>query len=241
MKKTNFLIYLLCLSTLGIVSCSDDDNTDISPNNTSTDTQGNTDREEKDDNKEDESKEVTLEVVEFKNLPATVATEAERDQMGQITKPETGAYTKFDFETGKITTDENDWDIAFRTTAIIVNGGENTGTTDEPDRTKEGAIGLTDGLFDEITAVKDVKLKQDSKENGFALTQRSGQGWYSYDFRTNVIGPIPGKILIVKTSEGNYAKVEILSYYKDNPSEITDDDKNNGVRYYTFKYSGIKK
>ena len=34
-----------------------------------------------------------------------------------------GNFTKFDFESGMQTMSESEWDIAFRTTTIIVNGG----------------------------------------------------------------------------------------------------------------------
>ena len=41
--------------------------------------------------------------------------------------PVSGAFTKFDFSTGTETTSETDWDIAFRGSTIIVNGGESFG------------------------------------------------------------------------------------------------------------------
>lgn len=47
------------------------------------------------------------------------------------------------------------------------------------------------------------------------------------------ITPIPGKILVFRTRNGNLAKVEILSYYRDNPSQL---DMESESRYYTFNY-----
>ena len=44
-------------------------------------------------------------------------------QLGGQGQPTSGAFTKFDFATGQTTTSETDWDIAFRGTSIIVNGG----------------------------------------------------------------------------------------------------------------------
>ena len=49
-----------------------------------------------------------------------------------------------------------------------------------------------------------------------------------------MITPIPGKILVVRTRDGKYAKIEILSYYKGapaNPNPMTD-----ASRYYTFRF-----
>ena len=50
-----------------------------------------------------------------------------------------GPFTKFEFETGEITTSETDWDIAFRATTLIINGGEDAGGNDEPVRNGNSA------------------------------------------------------------------------------------------------------
>ena len=55
-------------------------------------------------------------------------------QEGGQGQPISGAFTKFDFDTGMETDSETDWDIAFRASDIIVNGGASMGTTDEPTR-----------------------------------------------------------------------------------------------------------
>ena len=78
--------------------------------------------------------------------------------MGQ---PITGDYTKFDFSTGMVTTDANEWDIAFRGTTIIVNGGSSTGTNDEPSRTGDAAAGIASGTFASVLSA-DISLTQDS-------------------------------------------------------------------------------
>ena len=51
---------------------------------------------------------------------------------------------------------------------------------------------------------------------------------------TFLITPTPGKILVFRTADGKYAKVEILSYYKDSPP--TPDYRFSQGRYYTFNY-----
>ncbi len=43
-----------------------------------------------------------------------------------------GEFTKFSFSLGTTTTSETEWDIAFRGTSIILNGGSSMGTIDEP-------------------------------------------------------------------------------------------------------------
>jgi hypothetical protein len=46
-----------------------------------------------------------------------------------------------------------------------------------------------------------------------------------------VISAAPNKVLVIRTRDGKYAKVRIISYYKDeDPSSYTN------ARYYTFDY-----
>ena len=142
-----------------------------------------------------------------------------------------GLFTKFDFATGQTTTSETDWDIAFRGTAIIVNGGVSSGTTDEPVRNGEAGAYIATSTLEGVTSADTSLLVQDST-TGFAITTGSGNGWYNYaGFPTHLITPIPGRILVFKTRNGLYAKVEVLGYYKDLDSSNSDNR-----RYYTFNY-----
>lgn len=144
-----------------------------------------------------------------------------------------GEFTKFDFETGAVTSSETDWDIALRGTSIIVNGGTSLGTNDEPERTGEAAAYIANGTMATVTEVDLALFVQDS-ESSSAIPGGSGNGWYLYDSTNFLITPIAGKILVFKTRDGRYAKVEILSYYKDAP-ENPDPFVHEG-RFYTFNY-----
>ena len=149
-------------------------------------------------------------------------------QMGGGPDPASGAFTKFNFETGMQTDSDTDWDIAFRATTIAVNGGIPTGTTDEPARNGEAGAAIATGTFDAITTANGLTFTQDN-ETSFAIPTGSDNGWYNYNFATNIVSPIPGKILVFKTRDGRYAKIEILSYYEDQ-------DPSNEGRYFTFNY-----
>ncbi|QNJ99148.1 HmuY family protein [Constantimarinum furrinae] len=154
-------------------------------------------------------------------------------QEGGQGQPVSGAFTKFDFESGQVTTSDTEWDIAFRGTSIIVNGGVSLGTTDEPDRTGEAAAYIANGTMSSVTEVNTVSFVQDSA-SGYAIPSGSGNGWYLYDSDNFLIVPISGKILVFRTRDGRYAKMEILSYYKDapsNPDAMVDEG-----RFYTFNY-----
>ena len=154
-------------------------------------------------------------------------------QTGGQGQPVGGNFTKFDFETGAVTSSDTDWDIAFRGTTIAVNGGTATGTDDEPERTGDAGATIVSGTFASMTTADGLNFSQDTEGN-FAVPTGSDNGWYNYNFQTNIVSPIPGKVLVFKTTDGNYAKVEILSYYEDAPANP--DPNTNAGRYYTFDY-----
>ncbi len=148
--------------------------------------------------------------------------------------PISGEFTKFNFSTGQITDSDSDWDIAFRATSIIVNGGISLGTIDEPTRNGNASVYIASGTLASVTEVEVQLLAQDT-ESGYAIPTGGGNGWYTYQGPpVNLISPTPGKILVFRTNDGKYAKMEILSYYKDapdNPDAYSDESK-----YYTFNY-----
>ena len=155
-------------------------------------------------------------------------------QEGGMGQPISGPFTKFDFDTGMETDSETDWDIAFRATDIIVNGGSSMGTIDEPTRNGDGGAYIAMGTMADVTEVDISMFAQDS-ENGYAIMSGSGNGWYTYTGPpTFLVTPTAGRILVFKTADGKFAKVEILSYYQgapDSPDAFTDQS-----RYYTFNY-----
>ncbi len=150
------------------------------------------------------------------------------DQMGNPV-PISGEFTKFDLSTGMETISATEWDIAFRGTSIIINGGVSFGTTDEAERTGNAAAYIATGTMATVDAVNTSSLEQDSV-NGYVLSN-----WYTYAGPpTHLISPTAGKILVVRTHDGKYAKLEILSYYKDapdSPDAFVDEE-----RYYTFNF-----
>ncbi|PKG41398.1 hypothetical protein CXF67_16445 [Psychroflexus sp. MES1-P1E] len=154
-------------------------------------------------------------------------------QTGGQGQPVGGDFAKFDFETGAETTSDTDWDIAFRGTTIAVNGGTVSGTDDEPVRTGEAGATIATGTFASVTTAEGLTFAQDANAS-FAIPTGSDNGWYNYNPQVNIITPIPGKILVFKTTAGNYAKVEILSYYENAPANP--DPQTDAGRYYTFNY-----
>ena len=90
---------------------------------------------------------------------------------------------------------------------------------------------IQNNIFSEVETVNENLFIQDSA-NGLAIPTGSGNGWYNYTGSPDhLIVPIPGKTLVFRTRDFKYAKVEILSYYKDSDSSIAEN-----ARYYTFNY-----
>ena len=125
------------------------------------------------------------------------------------------------------------WDLAFASTKILTNGGT-SGIG------KGGAFVFT-GLFDDLKTIStDSVFKTDNfATSTYAITSVSGKGWYVYDQITSLITPLAGRVLVIRTASGKYAKVEIVSYYKGGvtlASTASDTDKLSKQRYYTFRF-----
>lgn len=155
-------------------------------------------------------------------------------QTGGQGEPVGGEFTKFDFETGTTTTSETDWDIAFRGTTIAINGGALTGTADEPERNGNAGIAIVTGTLASVTTADRLTFTQDA-DASFAIATGSDNGWYNYAGPpSHLITPIPGKVFVIRTTAGNYAKVEIISYYENAPA--APDAFADATPYYTFNY-----
>ncbi len=150
----------------------------------------------------------------------------------------TGTFTKFSFSE-EDTVNHNNWDVAFRGTTIIVNGGAKA-HNDQPDRTGNAAVYIAIGSMSEINSVDTNRLFQDNVSGSAILENMmvddlgiSGEGWASYNYQTHIISPIPGRILVFRTQDNKYAKMEVLSFY-DNPNPNPSEGDYGG--FYTFNY-----
>ena len=148
-----------------------------------------------------------------------------------------GKYTFYSLERNSIVPNTDSastkWDLAFAGTKILTNGGTSG-------KALGGAFiytGLCDGLQ---TISNDSVFKTDNAPASFAVTFGSGKGWYVYDQLTSLITPLAGRILVIRTASGKYAKLEIINYYKGGvtlPTTATDIEKSSKQRYYTFRFA----
>lgn len=151
-------------------------------------------------------------------------------------RTKTNKFTLFSFKDNAIIPNSDSattkWDIGFRSTTIIVNGGASG-----PGQAQAQIIS---GIFDELVEAPADGYTTDA-QGTYAI---AGNAWYNYTGQSgtpaNAIIPIPGKVIVVKTSDGRLAKVEILSYYYGNPNtssaEFADMSTRKPARYYTFKF-----
>lgn len=125
------------------------------------------------------------------------------------------------------------WDIGVRGTTIITNGG-----TSGPGA---GGAFVYVGTFDGLTAVPtDSTFRVDAAPMSYAITTGSGKGWYNYDGVSALITPLPGRVMVVRTATGKYAKLEILNYYKGGvtpASTASDNVKMFSQRYLLFRFN----
>jgi hypothetical protein len=126
------------------------------------------------------------------------------------------------------------WDIAFSSTKILINGG-----TSGPGI---GGAFVYVGLFDALKTIPaDSNFATDNgNAASFAIPLGSGRAWYTYDGLTTLVSPIAGRVLVIRTATGKFAKIEIISYYKGGvtlPASASVNDKLFKQRYYTFRYA----
>ncbi len=147
-----------------------------------------------------------------------------------------GKYTFYSLEKNAIVPNTDSastkWDIAFVSTKILINGGTSG--------TGMGGAFVYTGLFDDLKNIPtDSVFKTDNASASYAIPYGSGKGWYTYDQATSLVTPLAGRVLVIKTASGKYAKLEIINYYKGGvtlPVTASDADKLSKQRYYTFRF-----
>jgi hypothetical protein len=148
----------------------------------------------------------------------------------------TGKFTFYSLEKKTIIANSDSattkWDLAFNGTKILTNSG-NSGSG-------LGGAFIQIGLFEELKTISsDSVFKTDNGPSSYAVTFGSGRGWYTYDPIKNLVTPLAGRVLVIRTASGKYAKVEIIAYYKGGATlaaTAPDAEKISKQRYYTFRY-----
>jgi hypothetical protein len=172
------------------------------------------------DNNDDLTPTLPLEVTMVEDLAAP------NDEINRTTGEVVVArpFQFFSLERNERVTENEDWDLAFKGTTIRVNNTKNVETA------------IVNGIFEEISEVPANATFRTDSQNTFAIPTGSGNGWYNYNSATFTVTPIPGRVILVKTTKGNFLKLEILSYYKGNPPVEEINPRITPSGYYTFRY-----
>lgn len=149
----------------------------------------------------------------------------------------TGKFSFFSIESNSsiasVDSNSKKWDIGLRGTTIITNAG-----TSGPG---SGGAFVFKGTFDELKTISaDSIFRTDNAPTAYAIPTGSNKGWYVLDFVTNLLSPIPGRVMVIRTANGKYAKLEILNYYKGGTTPAataTDAEKSAKQRFYTFRFT----
>jgi len=184
--------------------------------------------------KEEETIVVPVSAITVKDLAADTVT-----GLGLDGRPQSaGTTTYYSLVDNKIIPSSDaastKWDIAFSSTKITVNCG-----TSGPGI---GGAFVFKGLFDDLKTipVDSTFATDNSNAASFAIPLGSGRAWYTYDGLTTLVSPIAGRVLVIRTATGKFAKIEIISYYKGGvtlPASASVNDKLFKQRYYTFRYA----
>jgi hypothetical protein len=130
------------------------------------------------------------------------------------------------------------WDISF---AREYNSyvGINNGTNDSSlgfGGTGKGSMVVVNKAYNQVTEAPadDVFTKTSITSAGWDSGSGDGEGWYFYDLKTHLAVPVKNRTYVLRTADGKYAKLEIVSMYKGAPAVVT--DLNWPAPYFTFRY-----
>ena len=120
-------------------------------------------------------------------------------------------WRRFDFSRGAAVDRSagREWDLAARRYRLIVNGGEQFGG-------RAGAVSLGTVAFDSVRRVPAEGYVGTRRDPGGEPEHPVLDGWYRYDFFSHMLLS-RRRVFAVRTADGRYAKVAVVSYYCPGP------------------------
>ena len=137
--------------------------------------------------------------------PREVGTELVGPRLYTIEAPEQDRWRYFDFSRGSVVEDPGPvgWDLAVQRFTIIVNGGEGFAGTG-------GVLDLGEVAFDGVVEAPEAGYQVNLAARD--TVNPAFRRWYDYGFTSHLLTPKP-RVYVVRTADGRFAKLEILSYY----------------------------
>jgi len=98
------------------------------------------------------------------------------------------------------------WDLGFKRSLIISNGGETN------PKGEGGIIVLENTPFESVTEAPATGYTLDTRISPEETENLAIKKWYDYSYWSHTLTP-KNNIYIIRTSDGRYAKMQILKYY----------------------------
>jgi len=125
-------------------------------------------------------------------------------------------WTFFDFSRGSVVEVPHqfavDWDLAFQRHKMLVNGGATN------PKGQGGILNLGEGPFDAVIDAPADGYVEDTiatiNPDTIVTENLAIKTWYHYNLLTHLLHPKPN-VYVVRTADGKYAKMRIVSYYCD--------------------------
>lgn len=120
-------------------------------------------------------------------------------------------WRRFDFSRGAPVPGArgSEWDLAARRYRLIVNGGEQFAG-------RAGVVSLGTVPFDSVRRAPAEGYRGTRRDPGGDPEHPVLDGWYRYDFFSHLLLS-RGRVFAVRTADGRYAKVAVVSYYCPGP------------------------
>jgi hypothetical protein len=128
------------------------------------------------------------------------------------------------------------WDISFGreyNSYVGINNGTNQGSYGFGGPGK-GALVIVDHAYDNVTEAPADATFANNGVTSVGWDPGNGNGWYFYDLKTHIAVPVKNRTYVLRTADGRYAKIELVSMYKGAPAVVT--DLNWPAPYFTFRY-----
>ena len=129
-----------------------------------------------------------------------------------------------------------DWDIAFTkeyNSLIVINGADFPGTPGYGGA-GQGSLLIIEKPYDQVTEAPTAVEFAAGGRASAGWDSGNGIGWFFYDLKTHIAVPVKNRTFALRTAEGKYAKLELISMYKGAPSTVS--DLNWPAPYFTFRY-----
>lgn len=128
------------------------------------------------------------------------------------------------------------WDLAFAreyNSYVSINNGADANSLGFGGPGK-GAMVVVNQAYDQLkTAPSDTEFSA----NGISSTGidvGNGKGWFFYEMNTHIAVPVKNRTFVIRTADGKFAKLELISMYKGAPKVVS--DLNWPAPYFTFRY-----